>query len=343
MDTAVRAASRFALDTDDFPPSARHRGLVQAVAQAMQRPFALEVLGPDAPWHYRMEGVLFGSTMIGRLRTAPIEVAIGASQAPDDNIVVELVADGPGFTAEQAGQCIDVGRGQALISMGALPRRNRTVQAVTVLILQMPLRHFLPVIDPGAQRPMRVLPADTPGLLTLEGYLQSIVDAPVEADAAMLRLMSTQLQALCLLLMRSAWPGTSVRGPAAWAHAARAVVAQELADPTLDERRVAARVGISGSYLRKLFAVEGGFAAYLRHERLQRAWLMLRDPLCVSMRVIDIGEACGFGDLSTFNRQFRRCFGATPSQVREGGAGLLAAAAGQAQATQAMDLQGRRA
>lgn len=318
MDTAVRPASRFALDSDDFPSGARH-GLVQAVAQAMQRPFALEVLGLDAPWHYRMEGVLFGSTMIGRLRTAPIEVAIGASQAPDDNIVVEIVADGPGFTAEQAGQRVDVARGQALISMGALPRRNRTGQPITVLILQMPLRHFLPVIDRSAARPMRVLPADTPGLLTLQGYLQSIIDAPVDADAPMMRLMSTQLQALCLLLMRTAWPGTTLRGPAAWAHAARAMVAQDLADPALDEREVAARLGISGSYLRKLFADEGGFAAYLRHERLQRAWLMLRDPLCATLRVIDIGEACGFGDLSTFNRQFRRCFGATPSQVREAG------------------------
>lgn len=320
MDTVVRPASRFALDTDDFPSGERHHALVQAVAQAMQRPFALEVLRPDAPWHYRMEGVLLGSTMIGRLRTAPIEVAIGASQAPDDNIVVEIVADGAGFTAEQAGQCLDVARGQALISMGALPRRNRTGQAITVLILQMPLRHFLPVIDRSAARPMCVLPADTPGLLTLQGYLQSIVDDPVDADVPMRRLMSNQLQALCLLLMRTAWPGTAMRGPAAWSRAARAVVAQELADPALDERGVAARLGISGSYLRKLFADEGGFAAYLRHERLQRAWLMLRDPLCATLRVIDIGEACGFGDLSTFNRQFRRCFGATPSQVREEGA-----------------------
>jgi AraC-like DNA-binding protein len=210
-----------------------------------------------------------------------------------------------------------VGAGQALITMGALPRRNRTAQAIAVLILQMPLRIFLPLIDRSAARPMRLLPADTPGLLTLKGYLQSIVDAPVDADAPMMRLMSNQLQALCLLLMRSAWPGSAVRGPAAWSHAARAVVAQGLGEPGLDERGVAARLGISGSYLRKLFAEEGGFAAYLRHERLQRAWLMLRDPLCTTMRVIDIGEACGFGDLSTFNRQFRRRFGATPTQVRE--------------------------
>lgn len=319
MDTAVRPSIRFALDTDDFPSGERHHGLVLAVSQAMQRPFALEVLGPGAPWHYRMEGVLLGHTMIARLGTAPIEVAIGASQAPDDNIVVELVADGPGFTTEQAGQCIDVGRGQALISMGALPRRNRAAQPITVLILQLPLRHFLPVIDRSAARPMRLLPADTPGLLTLEGYLRSIVDAPVEPDVAMMRLMSTQLQALCLQLMRTAWPRTALRGPAAWASAARAVVAQDLADPSLDERQVAARLGISGSYLRKLFADEGGFAAYLRHERLHRARLMLRDPLCATLRVIDIVEACGFGDLSTFNRQFRRCFGATPSQMRDVG------------------------
>ena len=317
MDTAVRRANRFSLGTADFLPGESHQGLVDAVTQAMRRPFALEVLNPPAPLRYRMDGVLLGSTMVARLQSTPIEVGIGRSTAPEDNIVVEILVDGPGFDAEQSGQQLQVERGGALISMGALPRRNRVEAEVELLILQMPLQTFAPLLDPAVGRPMSLLPPDAPGLLTLQRYLQSIIDAPGDSDPDMPRLMAGQLQALCLQLMRRAWPGaTEPRGPLAWARAARAHVAQHLASPGLDEHSVSRALGISGSYLRKLFVEEGGFAAYVRRARLDRALTMLRDPACSGLRVIDIAHACGFDDLSTFNRQFRRRHLGAPSALR---------------------------
>lgn len=316
--SAAAASRRFAFCASHFPPDAEHRGLSDAVSRAMQRPFRLEVPASSASLTYRMDVVMLGTTMVARLTTSAIEVAIGQSTAPEDNIVVEILVDGSGFFAEQAGSRVRVERGQAMISMGGLPRGNRVDDSVVVLILQMPLRNFTPVIDGPLERPLRLLAADTPGLLTLQHYLLSVLDAPALDAPALLRLMSDQLRDLSLLLMSTAWPGTKrLNGPLAWSTAARHLVAQHLAVPELDEHRVARDLGISGSYLRKLFAADGGFAAYVRRERLDRSQLLLRDPACASMRVIDIAQACGFGDLSTFNRRFRQRFGTAPSAARD--------------------------
>jgi AraC-like DNA-binding protein len=43
---------------------------------------------------------------------------------------------------------------------------------------------------------------------------------------------------------------------------------------------------------------------------------MLTDRRCLHLTIIDIAFAVGFGDISHFNRVFRRRFGDTPSRVR---------------------------
>ena len=53
--------------------------------------------------------------------------------------------------------------------------------------------------------------------------------------------------------------------------------------------------------------------------RLQRAYAMLTDPTYADMRIIDIALTAGFGDVSHFNRMFRRRFGDSPSGVRASG------------------------
>jgi AraC-like DNA-binding protein len=51
-------------------------------------------------------------------------------------------------------------------------------------------------------------------------------------------------------------------------------------------------------------------------QRLARAYRLLGDPRCADHTVSAIAFAAGFGDLSYFNRSFRRTFGASPTEVR---------------------------
>jgi AraC-like DNA-binding protein len=55
--------------------------------------------------------------------------------------------------------------------------------------------------------------------------------------------------------------------------------------------------------------------------RLQKARAMLADPRHDRLRVSEIAYACGFNDISYFNRSFRRRFGASPLQHRGGDPG----------------------
>ena len=77
---------------------------------------------------------------------------------------------------------------------------------------------------------------------------------------------------------------------------------------------------ISPRYVRKLFEGENiSLSRFVLGLRLNRVYRMLADPCCADRTIADIALAAGFGDLSTFNRQFRRRFGLTPSDVRHVG------------------------
>jgi AraC-like DNA-binding protein len=43
---------------------------------------------------------------------------------------------------------------------------------------------------------------------------------------------------------------------------------------------------------------------------------MLTDVRFVQRSISSVAFGVGFGDLSYFNRAFRRCYGATPSEIR---------------------------
>ena len=80
---------------------------------------------------------------------------------------------------------------------------------------------------------------------------------------------------------------------------------------------LARRHGISPRYVQILFETEGTtFSAYMRGEKLGKAYRMLSDARCAHHSISEIAFLSGFGDLSHFNRGFRMRYGATPSEVR---------------------------
>jgi AraC-like DNA-binding protein len=84
---------------------------------------------------------------------------------------------------------------------------------------------------------------------------------------------------------------------------------------------IANRQQVSDSYIRKLFASEGtSFSEYVLTRRLVRARRMLTDRRWAGVAIATIAYDAGFGDLSYFNRVFKRCYGATPSEVRDAAA-----------------------
>lgn len=84
-------------------------------------------------------------------------------------------------------------------------------------------------------------------------------------------------------------------------------------DPTLSATAIASQLGITPRYLRLLLEETGrSFSEHVEH-----AAELLRDPRLQGRKVSAIAFACGFSDLSYFNRAFRRRYGETPSDMRE--------------------------
>jgi AraC-like DNA-binding protein len=109
--------------------------------------------------------------------------------------------------------------------------------------------------------------------------------------------------------------GRGVR--AARLHAVKSDILAHLADHTLSISTVAARQGISPVYIRKLFEDEAlSFSTFVLENRLAAVRRMLSDARFRDQTIGAIAFDAGFGDLSYFNRAFRRRFGASPSDIR---------------------------
>ena len=79
-------------------------------------------------------------------------------------------------------------------------------------------------------------------------------------------------------------------------------------------REVAEELGISVSYLHKLFARCGtSFSAYLTECRLHRAGKMLRES---DEKIYVIAAACGYQDTRYFSKIFQKHTGLKPTEYR---------------------------
>jgi AraC-like DNA-binding protein len=128
-----------------------------------------------------------------------------------------------------------------------------------------------------------------------------------------------EIVSLVLLAARADGASDRARRPGAGRlRAIKADIVENASSRDLTMASVAARHRVTPRYVRKLFEGERTtFSEFVLQQRLARARRMLADPRCAGDTISAIAFACGFGDLSYFNRVFRRHYGATPTAVRE--------------------------
>ena len=165
------------------------------------------------------------------------------------------------------------------------------------------------------------VPATTQPLLLLLSYLDTLEHIDGIAEPRIRRLVAGHIADLAALVIGASRDGVRIAADggarAGRLAAIRRDIVGNIARPDLTEVEVAARHGISPRYLRRLFEADGvSFTEYVLRERLERAFRALTDPKQASRTIGEIGLAAGFGDLSYFNRTFRRRYGDTPSGVR---------------------------
>jgi AraC-like DNA-binding protein len=170
---------------------------------------------------------------------------------------------------------------------------------------------------------MHHIPRRTDGLGLLTCYANALLDAELAAAAPALRrhvaVHVHDLIALTLGATRDVAEVARNRGAGvARLRAAKAYIIENVSRRDISIGTVASRLGLTPRYLQRLFENDGTtFSAFLLARRLARAHRMLYEPQTAESRVSTIAYDVGFGDLSYFNRCFRRAYGATPMDIRE--------------------------
>jgi AraC-like DNA-binding protein len=168
----------------------------------------------------------------------------------------------------------------------------------------------------------RLIPAHSGPLRLLMAYADALwADAGAAADPHASRLVVDHLCDLVALTVGArgdAAEFAAARGVrAAKLNAVKACIEDRVGPNELSIDDVAAEVRVSPRYVRKLLESEGySFSRYVAERRLERARGMLKSPRFASQTVAAIAYEVGFGDLSYFNRAFRRLYERTPSDVR---------------------------
>ena len=100
--------------------------------------------------------------------------------------------------------------------------------------------------------------------------------------------------------------------------AATRLIDTHCGDPELTPDRVASGLGCSRASLYRVFSRRGeGVAEAIWAARIERAWRLLTSPESAELRISDVAMLCGFRELPTFTRMFKRRYGATPRDTRE--------------------------
>jgi AraC-like DNA-binding protein len=186
----------------------------------------------------------------------------------------------------------------------AVPRRLMTASA--------------PATEDAFLRPLR---SDTGVLRLLVRYLDIFDDNLAEWKPELCHSVATHIQDLCALAVGAGGEAADVaerRGlRAARLRAIKADIVRNLEDVNLRATGIAMRQGVTTRYIHRLFENEGAtLSQFIRRQRLMRVHRALTDPRHDDRTIASIAYDAGFGDLSTFNREFRRHFAATPSDVR---------------------------
>jgi AraC-like DNA-binding protein len=168
----------------------------------------------------------------------------------------------------------------------------------------------------------RRIPADTPALRLLDGYLRIFDQGDMLATTAVRHQAAVHIQDLVALTIgatRDAAEIATERGErAARLHAIKEDITDNLRG-NITITAISLRHNCTPRQVQRLFECEGTtFTDYVLAQRLALAHRMLTDPRRAREKVSALADEAGFANLSYFNRAFRRRFGDTPSAVRGG-------------------------
>jgi AraC-like DNA-binding protein len=307
--------------TRHLPPPSRHRALHELSERGLLPVVPLADRTPRVDLvKWRLPGASVLSGRFGGVRQCGEPESCGAASGGAADLFVGINVAGDSLARQQRRE-IAIGPGDAVvIDPGGGAFTVLRPGPCRLIGLRVPW-HAIPSARDAGQPSLRLVPAGTAALQLLTRYLGSVLAGPPPSgqltDAVVAHL--TELIELSLLIPGAGSLPARDRGVrAARLTAIKADIARHLTDGSLSVAALAARHGITPRYLHKLFQDDDMTCGqYVLDQRLALASRRLRDPRLAGRTVSSIAHDTGFGDLSYFNRTFRRRYGITPSDARE--------------------------
>ena len=271
---------------------------------------------PDSVFRWRGAARRLPGLGIASMQSSAIEFA--RQPVTGDDLIVSVVIAGALRLRTSGGEAV-VRPGEAVVTRGRDAVSGHCAEDTQAIHVRLPLHVLTPLGSLDAVLGMAI-PASEP-ISMLTTYADALLashglEQPESLGLAVAHVR--EIVDLILGLARGAGRVVKPRGlGAARLQAIKADIVENTTSRELSIGAVAARHQVTARYVRKLFESEGlTFSAFLLDQRLARAHRMLIDRRRDHETISSIAFACGFGDLSYFNRVFRRRNGATPSVVR---------------------------
>jgi AraC-like DNA-binding protein len=225
------------------------------------------------------------------------------------------------YEAQQFGRTLTMGRGEAVVMTGSEPAFVKVPTLGEYINLRVPLRLMSPLVADLDAAYGRRIPAQSTALQLLTRYIGILEETETFAGADLRRQVVTHIHDLIALAIGATRDATEIaksRGVrAARLRMIKEDIANRLDRADLSVAAIAARHRIMPRCVQRLFENEGTtFTDYVLAQRLARAHRLLSDPRRAVQKISTVAFDAGFGDLSYFNRTFRRRYGAAPSELR---------------------------
>jgi AraC-like DNA-binding protein len=234
-----------------------------------------------------------------------------------DDLVMHVSLAG-GFRGHE--RDIELGKGEAVL-MSSGKTGLVSCRDEPFVSFRVPSRLLSPAVGDLDAALYRPIPRDTEALRLLIAYADAVSQLPALAEPGLRHQVAVHIRDLIALTVgatRDAAELANGRGlRAARLRAIKTDIADHASSANLSLRELATRHRMTPRYVQQLFESEGTtFTEFVLNTRLVHAHRMLTDPRLASRPIISVALDAGFGDISYFNRTFRRHFGDTPSGVR---------------------------
>lgn len=320
MTPSADGSNSVRLSTDDLPSRNRDEIIREFYGRIMLG-FEITPHG-DVPLSINATAKLLPGITLAKAWGSPRESARTSAMLMDgiDDVLITTNAAGFSIVRPDA-ETVEVAPGEVAIATLDVRASFNTPGGTSLFSLLVPRQSLATLVPQLNDRPIGIASGHLPALKLLFDYAR-LIDQSDISPSMLRQTVATNLLDLAAVALGATREATEIakgRGMrAARLAAVKNDIAANLTAPSLSAETVAARLRISPRYVRKLFESEGlSFSEYVTAERLALVHRRLVNPQ-ESARIATLAFDAGFNEVATFNRLFRRRYGMTPSDVRDG-------------------------